>query len=686
MANVLVSTFGTTWAIAAELVAFSTFNSGMNILARNKSIQRFYKEHPKIKSFDEIWLICTHGEYAYKAIEKFYEWLGYIDGLVELPEIKLLSLEKIEDLTSEEECRQMSDFIYRVVLQALEYSSNGHLVLSLAGGRKTMSSDMQRAADLFGCDALIHMASNNFPKIEPSDFTEELDEKTANELFIVEVQKSSSYNTILDIEPRIISKDYPIEFSRNNKISQNLYDVISERLLKAESIQYNAYRYRTSQSNQSIFHGLHQLPPLTLYALEEDKPTVEWIKSLPKADLHCHFGGILDVKGLVKVALANKLSIENHKKNNKKFAEWILEINNLVESHSDEKLRELIIDKNKLRNKFLDIPQAITVSAYITAFKSNTDYLDQLIYGPYLEENNFRNIGINEYEKLGDLQGSALLQTKESIAAACEYLIDYCREHNIKYLELRCSPCNYIYGGLTEDEVVEIMHQNLKNQNECDIRIIIIGSRHGEMNVFQKHVSLAQRLIRNEELRNFLVGFDVAGDENKAKPAQLRKHLLPLMKECMSLTIHAGENQPVENIWEAVYELNTDRVGHGLTLVNNNELLRRFRDRNIVIELCPSSNFQICDYDEDQKTYPLRKYMTEGLKVTLNTDNPGISRTSITNEYFFMAEYAKLTKLEIIQLLRNSFQGVFLSKNEKKQLIVKVEDELYRLISTEYNK
>ena len=56
MANVLVSTFGTTWAIAAELVAFSTFNSGMNILARNKSIQRFYKEHPL--NFDEIWLIC----------------------------------------------------------------------------------------------------------------------------------------------------------------------------------------------------------------------------------------------------------------------------------------------------------------------------------------------------------------------------------------------------------------------------------------------------------------------------------------------------------------------------------------------------------------------------------------------------------------------------------------------------
>ncbi len=683
MANVLVSTFGTTWAIAAELVAFSTFNNGMRVLANNKSFQSFYAKHSNIKSFDEIWLICTHGESTDKAINQFNEWLSYFPDL-KLPEIKLLGLDKIEDLTTEEECRLMSDFIYRVVLQAVEYCLDGHLVLSLAGGRKTMSSDMQRAADLFGCDALIHMASNNFPKIESSDFTEELDKKTANELFIVEVQKSSSYNTILDTEPRIISKDYPIEFSRNNKVSQNLYDVISERLLKAESIHYNAYRYRTAQSSQSIFHGLHQLTPLTLESLKREKPTYEWIKSLPKTDLHCHFGGILDVKGLVKVALANKLSIENYKKNNKKFAEWVLEINNLVESHSDEKLRELITDKNKLRNKFLDIPQAITVSAFIIAFKSNTDYLDQLIYGPYLEENNFRNIGINEYEKLGDLQGSALLQTKESITAACEYLIDCCREHNIKYLELRCSPCNYTKDGLTEDEVVEIMYHNLYNKGYCDIRIIIIGSRHGDMSVFQRHVNLALSLI--EKHPEFIVGFDVAGDEKKAKPAELRKYLLPLMKECMSLTIHAGEDQPVENIWEAVYELNSDRVGHGLTLVNNNELLWRFRDRNIVIELCPSSNFQICDFDENKRIYPLRKYMEEGLKVTFNTDNPGISRTSITNEYHLMAEYAKLTKLEIIQLLRNSFQGVFLPKNEKKQLIVEVEDGLYNLISTEYNK
>jgi adenosine deaminase len=203
------------------------------------------------------------------------------------------------------------------------------------------------------------------------------------------------------------------------------------------------------------------------------------------------------------------------------------------------------------------------------------------------------------------------------------------------------------------------------------------------MEIFRRHVALTQQLIRQEKYRHFIVGFDVAGNEAAAKPSELRKLLLPLLKECLHLTIHAGENQPVENIWEAVYELNTDRVGHGLTLVHNYELLQRFRDRNIVIELCPSSNFQICNFNGNDKPYPLRNYLKEGLKVTLNTDNPGISRTSITKEYFFMTQYAALTKLEVIQLLRNSLQGVFLPKNEKKQLIVKIEEEFYHIISNE---
>lgn len=79
----------------------------------------------------------------------------------------------------------------------------------------------------------------------------------------------------------------------------------------------------------------------------------------------------------------------------------------------------------------------------------------------------------------------------------------------------------------------------------------------------------------------------------------------------------------------------------------------------------------------------MKQYLQAGLKVTLNTDNPGISRTDITNEYWQMAEREGLTKMEVLYLLRNSFQGVFLPKDTKKQLIINIEEELHTIIASE---
>ena len=279
------------------------------------------------------------------------------------------------------------------------------------------------------------------------------------------------------------------------------------------------------------------------------------------------------------------------------------------------------------------------------------------------------------------MQGTALLQSEASLRKAGELLLDYCHNQNIPYLELRCSPCNYTVGGLTEMDVIRILHKTFSADVQTDIRLIIIGSRHGKKEAFKRHVNLVLECRKDSELNNFIVGFDVAGDETVKSPAKLRKPLLPLLEECIKFTIHAGENQPVKNIWEAVYEINADRIGHGLTLAENPELLKRFKDRNIFIELCPSSNFQISDFNNSKgKEYPLRNYFDQGLKITINTDNPGISRTNISQEYLRATQIANLSKLEILQMIRNSFQGVFLSKDEKKELMIRVEDEIYKIL------
>lgn len=681
MPTILVTTFGGTWAVAAELLAIFSPHQ-LDLLKNNPKIVDFQNKLSEYDKFqlEELWLICTQGETTDKALTQFNEWMKSFVN-TELPLVRYLSLENLTDLTNEETCRQMTDFIYRTVLKANRAKEDGKLILSLTGGRKTMSTDMQRAADLFGCDMLIHVAENNFHISEINKFTTPLNQEDAKKLFIVEVETDKSKSIITEMTPVITTDDYPMEFSRNNSAQLNLYHEISNRLKTSEHVHYNAYINRTSPGLQSIFHGLQQLSPEKLKELDQEKPTYEWLKSLPKTDLHCHFGGILHIDELVTVALANEKLIKEYADKNERFRHWNEQIKNDVENRNADVLKDYLNDKNKLRNLlFPEIPEPLVVSAFISAFRDDTEYLDQIIFANYQQEDEFKYIGINKYENLGDLQGSALLQNTNTITAACKVLLRQCKEHNIQYLELRCSPCNYTRGGLTGREVVECMFDNLAHRSNCDIRLIIIGSRHGDKQVFEKHVDLTLELLRDEKHQKFIVGFDVAGNEAIASPSELRAMMLPLLKECLHITIHAGEDQPVENIWEAVYELNTDRVGHGLTLVENEDLMKRFRDRNIFIELCPSSNFQICDYNPRSKTYPLREYMDKGLKVTLNTDNPGISRTTITKEYQFMSGYADLSKIEVLQLLRNSFQAVFLPKDEKKRLMLSIENELFKLI------
>jgi adenosine deaminase len=205
-----------------------------------------------------------------------------------------------------------------------------------------------------------------------------------------------------------------------------------------------------------------------------------------------------------------------------------------------------------------------------------------------------------------------------------------------------------------------------------------------------KHIELAESIADDEEQSKDFAGFDLAGAEFARKPSEMRSVFMPMMERCIPITIHAGEDEPVKNIWEAVYHLNADRIGHGLTLEDDPALLKKFRDRKIAIELCPSSNYQIVGFKDYQipgcrseRIYPLKEYIKQGLKVTINTDDPGISKTDLTQEYYKAACMTKggLSKWEILKLIKNGFQSSFLPLDQKKKLILEVENKIIQLLN-----
>ena len=677
MKNRLVITMGMTWQVVPELLGFT--NSDLPYYdnhSKKKLISKLRKEH-KIKSIDEVWVVTTGGDRTQASVNALNSWSELYPNL----KIKVFRLLKVDELATVEECQFMADYIYRVVLHASENCEN--LYLSLAGGRKTMSAEMQKAGSLFGCSAMLHVVDRNMnldtrKALNASKFNEALPKHLIDNVMPLVTFGKMAKDTVLDVGEKIVAEYFPL--NENGELLDNLYVEIHHRLKTAKSLLYNYSQELTGGKQSSNFRALYSLPPNIIEKLKNKSINIDLVRNFPKAELHCHFGGIVNAEELVEIALSNKKKVEEIILSNSKFKEWLDKIEQFVTEKNLSGLKAFIPDVKLIRNSvFKEIKEPFVVSGFLIQFQNNRELLDKFIFGNYTSKASYKSIGIRSYEKLGDLQGSGVLQSENSIKKASQILINQCESHNVKYIEVRCSPINYTRGGLSAEKVVEIMMKEFEKSSTY-FNILFIASRHGKMSNIHKHIELAEEMLKkNDNFQRFFAGFDLAGAEGARSPSELRTVFLPLMEKCSSITIHAGETQSVDSIWQAVYHLNADRIGHGLTLIDDFNLMEKFKDKKITLEMCPSSNDQIIGF---KKNYPLKYYLDNGVKVTVNTDNPGISRTDFSNEYIKAGELTDggLSVWNTLQIIRNSFKASFLSFDKKQELLLDAEREIVNLI------
>lgn len=325
--------------------------------------------------------------------------------------------------------------------------------------------------------------------------------------------------------------------------------------------------------------------------------------------------------------------------------------------------------------------------------------------------------------KMGDITGSALLVTPEALKIQCTAMYNNFVEEKIFYAEVRCSPQNYALKGATSSwEVLktiietfnELTEQSIKNNLPyCQVNIIIIATRKttGDLSAISRHIALAITAwdhygipMQNENEQNFyttVCGIDLAGLEAKeSRPEFFVTDFYGAHRTGVYITTHAGENDDEESVWQSINLLNTNRIGHGLNMANNSELLRMVRHRGIGVELCPAANTQIVGFNiynhnqkyntyiEELKTneinnkkkpdYPLKEYLDHGIKATVNTDNIGISNHTLTENYELVAKHLNptLTYLDLFKLLRNSIDVAFIERRQRINLIERIEKNL----------
>jgi adenosine deaminase len=144
-----------------------------------------------------------------------------------------------------------------------------------------------------------------------------------------------------------------------------------------------------------------------------------------------------------------------------------------------------------------------------------------------------------------------------------------------------------------------------------------------------------------------VVGFDIAGPERGNPPRLFRSAYEIARLGRLGLTAHAGEDAPVDYVWQAVDELGVDRIGHGCAAAQDPELVKRLARDRVAVEVCLSSNYHTGAVKRGDR-HPLGAFLEAGVPVALCCDNSTVSCTDAVRESILAAGEVGLETVEAI--------------------------------------
>lgn len=240
---------------------------------------------------------------------------------------------------------------------------------------------------------------------------------------------------------------------------------------------------------------------------------------------------------------------------------------------------------------------------------------------------------------------------------------------NIKYMELRFTPntLRNIIHCSAGDIIGWVCDATEEAARACDIVVRLIASvnRHESVEdaeaVIQAAVDYAHKGV---------VAVDLAGRENGHPAAPFRALFREAKKAGLFITVHAGEWAGAESVWDAVGNLNADRIGHGIWAVQDPGVIAILLERDIVLEVCPTSNVDTGAVARIE-AHPLLSLMRQGVATTLNTDDPLIFNLTLSDELARAVLTFGLSLNDIKDSVLRAARAAFLPPPEREWLLSK---------------
>lgn len=239
------------------------------------------------------------------------------------------------------------------------------------------------------------------------------------------------------------------------------------------------------------------------------------------------------------------------------------------------------------------------------------------------------------------------------------------------YFELRAGPITHAHEKMPLELCIESMLTGLAEAEAkygIVCRLIVAALRNHD-----PRVNEALAMIAKKYFDRGVVGFDLAGDEANF-PASLNKRFFDICNQSeMGITVHAGEAGGWENVQYAVDEIKASRIGHGIRSIESPALLRQLHEKQILLEVCPTSNVHTRTV-QTIEMHPVKQLFDVGILLTIGDDDPITSRTRVSSELTILEQVHGFTPEQIRQIQITGIRHSFLNdKKLKDQLISKVQ-------------
>ena len=244
-----------------------------------------------------------------------------------------------------------------------------------------------------------------------------------------------------------------------------------------------------------------------------------------------------------------------------------------------------------------------------------------------------------------------------SVPHTCKSLNDFLKCFELP-LSLMQTP-----EGLSES--VRLVANNIQSHGVIYAEFLILCFMRGVGNEAQnlETLELARKYLVKD---GGVVALDIAGAEAIFKTRDYEALFKKAKEYGIPYTIHAGEADGPDSVKKAI-EFGAKRIGHGVRSFEDDELVDIINKKGIPLEMCPTSN-SITIAIPDMNKFPFMDFLHKGLKVTLNTDDMGIERTNIVEEFDFLETKFNLTYEQKKKILLNSVDAAFTTDEVKAKL------------------